>query len=204
MRRTLLLSLVGVGAVVALALGTYSALAGTGPVASMTSAVIGAGEPDDDGDIVKDAEANDVDGDGMEVQEVGDNGEGAQEIAGVIADALGSSQEEVLALHEQGIGLGAIFKLLLLSQTTGEPVEELLAEMTNDGGQARFAFGKRFRDAELSGLSLPADAPRNLGELVRELYRADMDGDDGEAAEAGAGRGRGQGPPEFAKAHGRR
>ena len=59
MRRTLLLSLLVVGAAVALAVGSYSALAGAGPVTSVAGAVIGADEPDD-GDVAGDAD-DDVD-----------------------------------------------------------------------------------------------------------------------------------------------
>ncbi|GAG38733.1 unnamed protein product, partial [marine sediment metagenome] len=139
MKRTLLLLLLVVGAAVALAVGSYSALAGAGPV---TSVVIGADEPDD-GDVVGDID--DVDGDEVAVQDDDDvdgvvaqqDGEGEQHIAQMIADEFGASQENVLALHEQGVGFGALFKLYALAAVMeGMTVDDLLA--TNGDGEYEF------------------------------------------------------------------
>ena len=137
MRRTLLLSLLVVGAVVALAIGSYSALAGAGPVTSVAGAVIGADGPDS---------GNDAEGEDGDNGDNGDNGEGAQGVAQAIAETFKVNLDEVMALHDGGVGFGAIFKLHLLSAAGAGTVEELQAAAEEDGG---FAFGKHFK--ELSG-----------------------------------------------------
>jgi hypothetical protein len=215
-KRTLLLLVLVVGAAVA--------LAGAGPVTSVASTVVGTDEPDD-GDVVGDADENgddadgdddgdDVDGDDADGDDEGDIGEGAQHIAQVIADEFGATQEDVLALHEQGIGFGAIFKLYLLAAAGENTVEAVQSAAEADGG---FAFGKRFK--EMADLE---SGPKNLGQIVSAAHHG-TDGDEsthpgnGHAFGRGHGHGKpegvptngdgeddGHGPPEHAPAHGRR
>jgi hypothetical protein len=193
-----------VGAAVALAVGSYSALAGAGPVTSVAGAVIGADAPDD-GDVVGDAD----DDDGVVAQQ---DGEGAQHIAQLIADAFGDgltaaaadvSQGDVLALHEQGIGFGAIFKLYLLSAAGDETAAAILS--SGEKGEGGFAFGKLFKEFA-DGVSVLTDGedgvPKNLGQAVSHAKKGDKgaavaaieDGDEDD----------GDGPPDHAPAHGRR
>ena len=207
MRRTLILSLLVVGAVVALAIGSYSALAGAGPVTSVAGAVIGADGPDD-GDLVEDAgddvdDVDDVDAEG----EDGDNGEGTQGVAQAIAETFEVTPDEVIALHDGGVGFGAIFKLHLLAAATGTSAGELLATIPTDGdGEYEFAFGKRFKElsGEVAALSAGEDGvPKNLGQAVSH----DKKGDKGAAVAAiedGDSEDDGDGPPDHAPAHGRR
>src|SRR3970040_131599 len=112
MTRTLLLSLAVIGVAAALAVGSYSALAGSNPVGDVTDAVVGADGSNADDNGTDDV--NDVEG----------GAAGEERVAGVIADAFGADQGEVLALHEQGIGFGALFKLYQLSQATGVSVQD--------------------------------------------------------------------------------
>ena len=204
MQRTLALSLLVVGAAVALVVGSYSAFAGSGPVAGAVSAVVGADDPDD-GDVATGEETDDVDGAAVSAQDA-DDGEGAQKVAQVIADAFGVSEEDVLALHEQGIGFGALFKLYVLGAATGTSVDGLLATVsTNGDGEREFAFGKLFKEMadEVSALSAGEDGvPRNLGQAVSNSGKSDkavaaVTGDGGE--DDG-----GNWPPDQAPAHGRR
>ena len=179
MKRTLFLSALVVGVALALAAGSYSVLAGTDAVAGVASAVVGSDDPDD-GDAFT---ANDVDGDDVNAQnDNGDNGEGARRNAlaiaetfggGVTAEATGVSQEDVLALHEEGIGFGALYKLYLLAAANSTSVDALLDTIpTNADGKYQFAFGKMFKEAttEVSALSAGEDGvPKNLGQAKKAL-----------------------------------
>jgi hypothetical protein len=235
-RRTLVLSLLVVGAAVALAIGSYSALADAGPVTSVAGAVIGADEPDDgdDGSVIDDADddgddvdAQDGDGDDVEGDEVdgdddGDTGEGEQRIAEVIAEEFGVAEEDVLALHEQGIGFGAIFKLYALAAAMGTSVDDLLSTIPTDGdGGYEFGFGELRKALTEEQQEVLESGPKNLGQLVSASHRAEdagaaeAAGSDAadEAASAGLEKARekfaahesnGHGPPESVPAHGRR
>lgn len=232
MRRTLLLSLLVVGAAVALAIGSYSALADAGPVTSVASAVIGAEEPDDgdhgsvmdDADDGDDVDAQDDDGDDLEGDDDGDGhiGEGAQHIAQLIGEEFGASDDDVLALHEQGIGFGAIFKLHALAAAMGTSVDDLLATIPTDGeGGYEFGFGELRKALTEEQQEVLESGPKNLGQLVSASHRPeDAGAAEGagpeaadEAASAGLEKARekfaahessGHGPPDHAPAHGRR
>lgn len=212
MMRTLLLSLAVLGVAVALAISSYSALAGSSPVGDVAGAVIGHDGPDgeDGGAVAEDA----AEGDEASVQADGDTGEGAEHIAGLIADAFGVSQEEVLALHEQGIGFGALFKLYSLAAATDTSVEALLAVIPTDAeGEFEFAFGKRFNDLTEEQQAVLESGPKNLGQLVSASNHPDEDGEaDADAASQAlekaqakfaAKSSKGNGPPDGVPAHGR-
>jgi hypothetical protein len=195
MKRTLFLSVLVAGVALALAAGSYSVLAGSGPVTEVAGVVMGVEDPDDDDD-----DGVQVDGDEVELQ--GGDSEGAEHVAEVIATTFDADQEGVLALHEEGIGFGAIFKLYLLAAAADTSVEELLAsiEANGDGG---FAFGKLFKDLadEVSVLTDGEDGmPKNLGKAVSDLKK---DGTEATVASTDDGdEDDGQGPPEHAPAHG--
>ena len=213
MTRTLLLSLAVLGVAVALAISSYSALAGSNPVAGVADAVIGAHGTDDVNDVAADGE----EGEDANVQ--AEEETGAEHIAGLIADAFGAEeadvlalQEEVLALHEQGIGFGALFKLYALAQATGTTVQDLLASMDADGGQG-YAFGKRFKALTEEQRAILESGPKNLGQLVSASNHPDEDGEaDADAASQAlekaqekfaAKSSKGNGPPDGVPAHGR-
>src|SRR3989304_571372 len=179
MTRTLLLAMAVLGVATALAIGSYTALAGSSPGGDVAGAVIGhdggaatgaAGSDDTDG----------VDGDEVNAQD-GDNDAdtGAEHIAGLIADACGAEEADGLALHEQGVGFGAPVKLYALSQATGVSVQDLLAAIATDAeGEFEFAFGKRFNDLTEEQQAVLESGPKNLGQLLSASYHPD---------EAGAG-----------------
>ena len=186
MWRTLLLSLVVVGTAVAVAVGAVTTLADKGGPGHGVGHGVASGLQDDGGGDVVEAEDNGN----------GDDGEGAEAVAQAIADTFGVSQEDVLALHDSGVGFGAIFKLFLLAEAGETTVEALVSDSEADGG---FAFGKRFREltGEVSALTAGGDGmPRNLGQALSDAksgdhvtaFGADDDGD--------------QGPPDHAPAHG--
>ncbi len=200
MKRTLVLSLLVAGAAVVVAVGSYSALAG-GPAADVAGAVMGADGPDNADHAANNA-ANNADH-GVVIAQNGDDGddgevgEGAQAVAQAIADTFDVSQEEVLALHADGVGFGAIFKLYLLAAAGDTTVEALMAEAESDGG---FAFGKLFKEmaGEVSALSAGEDGiPKNLGQAISGAKK-------GDGATALAADDVKHGPPDHAKAYGRR
>ena len=211
MTRTLLLSLAVLGVAVALAISSYSALAGSNPVAGVADAVIGAHGTDDVNDVAADGE----EGEDANVQADGETGEGAEAVAQAIADAFDDvSQEDVLALHEEGIGFGAIFKLYLLAAAGGTTVDDLLATMDADAdGEFEFAFGKRFKDLTEEQRTVLESGPKNLGQLVSASNHPDEDGEaDADAASQAleeaqekfaAKSSKGNGPPDGVPAHGR-
>ena len=211
MTRTLLLSLAVLATAAALAVGSYTALAGSNPVGDVADAVVGAGGSDADDSGTGDV--NEVEGDteGAEdgnVQEEGATGAGAEQVAQAIADEFGASQEEVLALHEQGIGFGALFKLYALARATGTTVDDLLASIGSDG----YAFGKRFKELTDEQQAVLESGPKNLGQLVSASHHPDGDGEAGadaatQALEKANGKfaansSHGHGPPAGVPAHG--
>ena len=235
MTRTLLLALAVLGVATAVTIGSYTALAGSDPVGDVAGAVIGDDAPDgddagtddaneveddgdaadDDGDVeddADDAEGDTDDADETSVQADEETGEGAEKVAQAIADAFGASQEEVLALQEQGIGFGALFKLYQLSQATGTPVADLLA-LIDESGEG-YAFGKRFNELTDEQRAVLEGGPKNLGQLVSASNHPDEDGDaeDADAASQAlekaqekfaANSSKGHGPPDGVPAHGR-
>ena len=210
MARTLLLALAVLGVATFVAIGSYSALAGSDPVSDVAGAVIGQDAPDGEEDdaVAEDTEADDE----ADVEAEEETGEGAENVAQVIADAFGVSQEEVLALHDEGIGFGALFKLYQLSQATGVSVEDLLASMDADG--EGYAFGKRFKELTEEQRAVLDDGPKNLGQLVSASHHTDEDGEseDADAASQALEKAqekfatkssKGNGPPDGVPAHGR-
>jgi len=220
MTRTLLLALAVLGVASFVAVGSYSALAGSGPVGDVAGAVIGDDEPDgddagtddaDDAEDTDDAEGDIDDAGETSVQADEETGEGAEKVAQAIADAFGATQEEVLALHDQGIGFGALFKLYQLSQATGVSVQDLLTAIDESG--EGYAFGKRFKELTDEQRAVLEGGPKNLGQLVSASNHPDEDGDaDASAASQAlekaqekfaAKESKGHGPPDGVPAHGR-
>ncbi len=204
MKRTLVLSALVAGVAVALAAGSYSALAGSDPVTDVAGVVMGAEDPDPDADADDVDDDDDADDDAADADDV--DVEGAQNVADVIGSTFdGASQEDVLALHDAGFGFGAIFKLYLLAAAGDETAAAILS--SGEKGEGGFAFGKLFKELtdEVTVLTDGEDGmPKNLGKAVSDLKKdgteptvdstdddGDEDGDDG------------QGPPEHAPAHGR-
>jgi hypothetical protein len=218
-RRTLLISLLVAGAAVALVIGSYSALAGAGPVTSVAGAVIGADEPDDVNVVNAD------DGDGVVAQQDGDGPEakGARHIAGLIEGAFDAEEGSAWALHEdEGIGFGALFKLYALAAVMeGTTVQDLLAAAQTDGDDGYdFDFGELRKSLTEDQLADLESGPKNLGQIVSASHRPEdtgpPEGAGADAADETASAGQekaqekfaahecnGHGPPESVPAHGR-
>ena len=186
-------------------LGAISALAGGGPVGQVAKIVTG-----DDGNRAspKQARADDPK-DAAQAQAKADQGEpgqGAKAIAQAIAHEFGVSQTDVLALREQGIGFGAIFKLYAIAKAKGMSVSDLLASIPkNADGNFEFAFGKMMKTLTVGEQAALEAGPKNLGQLVSASHKSEGGTEEGEASEAGVtAASQDHGPPAFAKAHGRR
>ena len=155
-------------------------------------------ELEDDEDTNED-ESDDLDGEGS------DDSAGNQKIAEAIAEEFETTPEEVLALHDEGIGFGAIFKLYLIARAKGITVHELLAQIEEDGGG--FAFGKLKKSLTDEELAIFEDGPKNLGELVSGSNHEDGDdSDEAETEDAGESETSRGGPPDHAKSkdHGKK
>ena len=155
---------------------------------------------DADGDAEGDADG-DAEGD-ADGEANGGEGEDTHRVAQAIADTFGVTVDEVLALHDSGLGFGAIFKLYLLAAAGDTTVEALQSAAEGDGG---FAFGKLFKEEAdgVSALSAGEDGiPKNLGQAVSDGENDDEGADvaaDGDGDDDGS-----HGPPDHASAHGRR
>jgi len=183
-----------------LALGAMSALAGEGPIGQVAGVVTG----DNDEGPAAVSEVN-----GSEVQ-------GTEKIADAIAaefaDDFGLSEEDlsadVLELHDQGIGFGAIFKLYAIAAAKGITVEELLATIpTNEAGELEFGFGELINNLSPEERANLDAGPKNLGQAVSSQKHEQSSGEvaasETEPA-GGSSKEKSHGPPAFAKARGHR
>jgi hypothetical protein len=109
------------------------------------------------------------------------------QIAQAIAGAFQVVVDEIQVLHqEDGIGFGAIYRLALIAQAQGITVDELLGSLTIDeNGQYEFGFGQLFKNLGEDELLVLGSFPRNLGQLIASLNRADGQGNDGNSADHG-------------------
>jgi len=101
---------------------------------------------------------------------------GLLKVAEAISEAFDLIVEQVVGLHEEGIGLGAIFKLGLLAMAQGLTVEELLAGLTGPDGEPQFGFGGAFRQLTDEQWALLEGLPRNLGQAVAAGHRPEHAG----------------------------
>jgi hypothetical protein len=188
MRRTLLLSLLVVGATVALAVGAVSVMADKGGPEHGAEHGVATGLQDD--------------GDGVVTQQ---DGEGEPEMVGAtrIAETLaeqfdGVDAETVLAQHADGAGFGKLYKAYLIAEASEMTVGDVLAAVETDG------FGVLFQELTDDVLVLTTgedSIPKNLGQAISGAKKADK-GPAVAAVNGGEDDG-GQGPPDHAPAHGR-
>lgn len=92
--------------------------------------------------------------------ESGDPNKAAQ----AIADTFGVPVEEVMELHDQGIGFGALFKLYKLALARGVDIHDLVDEFEEDGGG--WSFGKRFGELTEEEWANCEGLPKNLGQAI--------------------------------------
>jgi hypothetical protein len=176
-------------AVATIALGSYSTLAGPGPIVDIVQSSGGSGDHTPGGPR------------SLQAQE-GEDTQGANKVAQAIADEFGVTKEEVLARHNEGIGFGALFKLYKLARAQGISVDELLATIpVDENGEREFRFGQLRKALTEDQRALYESGPKNLGKLVsaasKTKDKVKAEGED-QSAEPGS-RGNGQVPPGQAK-----
>ena len=169
-------------AVATIALGSYSTLAGPGPIV----------------DFVPHS------GGSNQAQE-GNNGQGGDKVAQAIAGEFGVTKEEVLARHNEGIGFGALFKLYKLARAQGISFDELLATIpVGENGEREFRFGQLRKALTEEQRAIYESGPKNLGKLVsganKTKDKVKAEGED-QSQEPGSSRGNGHVPPGQAKKH---
>jgi hypothetical protein len=125
------------------------------------------------------ADDTDLEDEEAEEEDAKAEGEDPNKAAQAIADAFGVPVEEVLALHEDGIGFGALFKLYKLAEAKDMTVQDLIAEIEEDGGG--WAFGKRFRELTDEEWARTEGLPKNLGQAISGKH-GEGDDDETEAA----------------------
>jgi hypothetical protein len=157
-------------------------------------------EVTDDPEATDDADAADgAEPEGDEVEGEGDAA-GNQKIAEVLAEEFDTTPEAVLALHDQGIGFGALFKLYSIARAKGITIEQLLAEIEASGGG--FAFGKLKKSLTEEEKAILEDGPKNLGELVSGSNHDDDADESATETESSEEQSSSGGPPAHAKAKG--
>jgi hypothetical protein len=104
-----------------------------------------------------------------------DSGEnGAERHADLLAAEFGLSRESVLALHQQGIGWGGLFKLCSMARAMNVPVETLIANAAVDtNGEREFAFGELKQTLTPEQLADLDSGPKNFGQVVSASNRHD-------------------------------
>jgi len=179
-------------AVATIAVGSYSALAGPGPIVDFVPPSGGSSQADQDLSGPPSRQA----------QEGQDSQGGGNRVAQAIADEFGVTKEEVLARHNEGIGFGALFKLYKLARAQGITFDELLTTIpVNENGEREFRFGQLRKALTEDQRALYESGPKNLGKLVsgasKKQHAPKVEAD--ESAEAGPSRGNGHVPPGQAK-----
>ena len=205
------LILLALGVVSILAVSGVSALAMGGAPDDIAGGISSGDEADDedDGDAPQDVDDED---DGDTPQDVDDeddgeeaeDGQGAEKVAQAIADEFEVTPDEVMALHDDGIGFGAIFKLYAIASAMGMSVDDLLATIGTDAeGDHEFAFGQLMKSLTEEQLAAMEEGPKNLGQLVSKANKPeDTDGEEASSAAGAGAKSHGHGPPAFARAHG--
>lgn len=114
-------------------------------------------------------------------------------VAEAISTVFDLMMEQIVGLHDEGVGLGAIFKLGLLATAQELALEELLGDFTGPDGERHFGFGQAFRQLTDDQWALLDGFPRNLGQAVAAAHRPDH---------AGQGRPENPGDPDGDGVHG--
>ena len=183
-------------AVATIALGSYSTLAGPGPIVDFVPLSGGSSQASrgpggsQSRQATQEEDRQDVD-----------------KVAQAIADEFSVPKEEVLARHNEGIGFGALFKLYKLARAQGISIDELLATIpVGENGEREFRFGQLRKALTEEQRALYESGPKNLGKLVsaqsKKKDKAMTEGED-ERAKPERSRGNGHVPPGQAKKNNR-
>ncbi len=126
---------------------------------------------------------------------------GEETIAEAIAQAFPDQCGNAMALHDQGIGWGALFKLCAIAKAKGVTVDQLLTEIGFTAeGEHDFAFGKMMNELTEAQLATLESGPKNLGQLISGVHH-EGEGGGGASAHGNGhghafGHGHGTGQPE--------
>jgi len=108
----------------------------------------------------------------------------------LIAEEFGTTEEEVNALHDQGLGFGQIFKLQILAIVLETDIATLLAEAEVDPetGELEFDFGELKKTLTEEQLALLETLPKNFGAIVSAYNRSKHGEFHGKPEHAGGGK----------------
>lgn len=101
-----------------------------------------------------------------------DLGSGALAKIDLLATEFDVTTESVIALHDQGVGFGAMFKLYSIARATGVDAESLVGSAAVDAeGERGFAFGVMRNALTEDELATLEDGPKNFGHLVSASHK---------------------------------
>ena len=92
-------------------------------------------------------------------------GKGQLRHAASISAAFGIDSETAAALHRDGVGWGAMVKLLAIAEVTGVTVDQLLADIDKVDGEYEFDFGTMRAGLTVSQQEELARMPKGVGHL---------------------------------------
>jgi hypothetical protein len=93
-------------------------------------------------------------------------GEGARRHAAALAAEFGAGEDQVLQLHKDGLGFGALFKVLQIARATGQDPAALIASFPTVDGKKEPGFGELFAGLTDQQRQSLEDGPKNFGQLV--------------------------------------
>jgi hypothetical protein len=144
-----------------------------------------------------DSEIDEAEDEGEEADVEDEASSGKQ--AAAIAAFCGKSVEEIEALHADGVGWGALFKVCKLSIATGESVGDILADAKENG----FAFGNRFKGLTDEERARCDELPKNLGQAMKGQHDTGAENEADDTAESGQGDSQSSSKPNNSRGNGR-
>ena len=102
---------------------------------------------------------------GAVIEDSAEPGKGQLRHAESVSAVFGIEPDTALALHQDGVGWGALVKLLAIAEVKGVPIEQLLADIEKVDGEYEFDFGSMraaltpAQQEELAGM------PKGVGHL---------------------------------------
>ena len=101
----------------------------------------------------------------VEEADAGGPGKGQLKHAASISATFDIDSDTALALHRDGIGWGAMVKLLAIAEVSGVSVDQLLANVEKVDGVYQLDFGSMRADLTASQQEELASMPKGIGQL---------------------------------------
>jgi hypothetical protein len=101
----------------------------------------------------------------VEEADAGGPGKGQLKHAASISAAFDIDSDTALALHRDGLGWGAMVKLLAIAEVSGVSVDQLLANVDKVDGEYEFDFGSMRAGLTASQQEELARMPKGIGQL---------------------------------------